>query len=81
VVGTQCKEEAFTFMASRLHSTLERSHRAARFCEPLSKLDFEPCDLLRHERDPRNDVTRQQAHSKLVRVLKNGRVIDCQAKR
>jgi hypothetical protein len=32
-------------------------------------------------RDPRNDVTRQQAQNNPVRVVKHNRVIDRQAKR
>jgi hypothetical protein len=36
---------------------------------------------MRYWRDPGNDVTRQQAHSELVRIMQNDRVIDGQAKR
>jgi hypothetical protein len=63
-----------------LHSRLESSHRALGFGEPLSKLDFEPCDLMRHRCHPGQDVTRQQTQSELVRVMKNDRVVDCQVK-
>jgi hypothetical protein len=35
---------------------------------------------MRYWRDPGNDVTRQQAHSELVRIMQNDRVIDGQAK-
>jgi hypothetical protein len=46
----------------------------------LSKLDLELCDLMRYRRHPGQDVTRQQAQSELVRVMKNDRVVDCQVK-
>jgi hypothetical protein len=36
---------------------------------------------MRYWRDAGNDVTRQQAHSELVRIVKNDHVIDGQAKR
>jgi hypothetical protein len=36
---------------------------------------------MRYRRDSGKDVTRQQAQSEPVRVVKNDRVIDCQAKR
>lgn len=65
----------------RLHSRLESSHRAPGFCEPLSKLDFELCDLMRQGCDSGNDVTRQQARSEVVRVVENDRVVDRQVKR
>jgi hypothetical protein len=66
---------------ARLHSGLKSSHRALGFGEPLSKLDFELCDLMRYRRDPGKDVTRQQAQSEPVRVVKNDRLVDCQTKR
>jgi len=36
---------------------------------------------MRHVRDPSKNVTRQQAHSEPVRVLKNDCVIDRQVQR
>ena len=68
-------------MDARLCSGVQGSHRALGFGEPLGKLDLELCDLTRSWRDPGNDVTRQQAHSELVRIVKNDRIIDGQAKR
>jgi hypothetical protein len=47
----------------------------------LSKVDFELCGLMRYVCDSGKDVTRQQAQSELVRVVKNDRVVDCQAER
>jgi hypothetical protein len=65
---------------ARLHSRLKSSHRALGFGEPLRKLDFELCDLVRYMCDSGKDVTRQQAQSELVRVVKNDRVGDKQVK-
>ena len=82
VVGPQRDHEAVTHVDARLHARLKRSHRALGFGEPPRDLDFELCAcLLRHVRDPRKNVTRQEAHSEPVRVVKNDRVIDSQAKR
>jgi hypothetical protein len=36
---------------------------------------------MRHVRDPSKNVTRQQAHSDPVRVVKNDRVVGSQVKR
>jgi len=36
---------------------------------------------MRYWRDAGDDVTRQQAHRELVRIVQNDRVIDGQAKR
>ncbi len=66
---------------ARRHSRLKSSHGALGFGEPLSKIDFELCDLMRRKCDSGKDVTRQQAHSQPVRVVKNDRVVDCQVKR
>jgi hypothetical protein len=66
-------------MDTWLHSRLEGSHGTPGFGEPLSKLDLELCDLMRRRCHPGQDVTRQQAQSELVRVLKHDRVVDCQA--
>jgi len=49
-------------------------------CEPLSKLDFELCDLIRHSCHPGQDVTRQQTHGQPVRVVKHDYVVNSQAK-
>ena len=82
VVGPQGDHEAVTHVDARLDSRLKRSHRALGFREPLSKLDLELCArLIRHGRDPGDDVTRQQAQDEPVRVLKNDRVVDRQVKR
>ncbi len=63
-----------------LHSRLKSSHRAPGFREPLSKLDFELCDLMRYGCNPGQNVTGQQTQSELVRVMKNDRVVDGQVK-
>jgi hypothetical protein len=47
----------------------------------LGQLDLELCDLMRCRCDSGKDVTRQQAHSEPVRIVKNDRVVDGQAKR
>lgn len=65
-------------MDARFHSRLESGHRAPRLGEPLSKIDFELCDLLPYRCHPGQDVTRQQAQSELVRVMKNDRVVERQ---
>jgi hypothetical protein len=82
VVGPQRDHEAVTHVDARLHPRLKRSHRAIGCGEPPRDLNFErgAC-LMRHVRDPRKNVTRQEAHSEPVRVVKNDRVIDSQAKR
>jgi hypothetical protein len=64
-------------------STLKSSHRAPGVGEPLSKLDFELCTLMRSRRHPCHPgkhVTRQQTQCEPVRVMKNDRVIDPQVK-
>jgi hypothetical protein len=47
----------------------------------LGELDLELCGLMRCRCDSGKDVTRQQAHSEPVRIVKNDRVVDGQAKR
>jgi hypothetical protein len=59
VVGPQRDHEAITPIGAWLHSRLESSHRAPGFSEPLSKLDFELCDLMRCGCHPGQDVARQ----------------------
>ncbi|HUY46061.1 MAG TPA: hypothetical protein VMV92_10090, partial [Streptosporangiaceae bacterium] len=49
--------------------------------EPLGKLDLELCGLMLCRCDSGKDVTRQQAHSEPVRIVKNDRVVDGQVKR
>ena len=63
---------------ARFDSRLERSDRTRGLGEPSSNGDFETCDLLRHGRDSSEDVTGQQAHRELVRVVNNDRVVDVQ---
>jgi hypothetical protein len=63
-----------------LDSRLKRSHRALGFGEPLRKLDFKPCGLMRHRCHPGQNVTRQQTQRESVRVMKNDRVVDGQIK-
>jgi hypothetical protein len=77
VVGPQRDREAVTHVDARLHPRLKLSHRAVGSGEPPSDLDFElgAC-LMRYMRHPSKNVTRQQAHSEPVRVVKNNRVID-----
>src|SRR5215468_614788 len=70
-----------TLIDARLCSGIWNSHRAPGFGEPLGQSDLELCDLMGYWRDPGNDVTGQQAHSELVRIMQNDRVIDGQAKR
>ena len=69
VVGPQRDHEAVTLIDARLHPRVESGHRAPGLGEPLSKLDLELCDLLRHRCHPGQDVTRQQTQSQLVRVV------------
>jgi hypothetical protein len=82
VVGPQRDHEAVTHVDARLHPRLKFSHRTIGFGEPPSDLDFELCAcLMRYMGDPSKNVTRQQAQSEPVRVLKNDPVIDPQVKR
>jgi hypothetical protein len=81
VVGPQGDDEAVTLVGARRRSRLKRSHRAAGLAEPLGKLDLEQRGVLRLRCDSGEDVTRQQADGEVVRVLKNDRVVDRQAKR
>ena len=67
-------------MHTWLNPRLKSSHRAPGFREPLSKLDFELCDLMRYRCHPGQNVTGQQTQSELVRVMKNDRMIDSQVK-
>ncbi|GAA2939575.1 hypothetical protein GCM10011428_67700 [Streptomyces violaceus] len=66
-------------MNTWLHSRLESGHRAPGIGEPLSQLDLELCDLIRYRCHPGQDVTGQQTQSELVRVMKDDRVVGCQA--
>ena len=81
VVGPQSDDEAVTLVGARLGSWLKSSHRAIGLGEPSSKLEFELSHLLRLRCDSGKDVTREQAHSELVRVLENDRIVDRQVKR
>jgi hypothetical protein len=67
-------------MDAWLHSRLKSSYRTPVFREPLSKLDLELCDLMRHRCNPGQNVTGQQTQRELVRVMKNDRVVDSQVK-
>jgi hypothetical protein len=58
---------AITLVDARRHSRLKSRHGALGFREPLSKLDFELCDLMLTA-PPGQDVAGQQTHSELVRV-------------
>jgi hypothetical protein len=82
VVGPQGDREAVTHVDAGLHPRLELGHWAIGVSEPPSDLDFElgACPV-RSMRDPSKNVTRQQAHSEPVRVVKNNRVIDPQVER
>jgi len=66
---------------AQLHAWLKGSHWASGRGEPLSKLDFELCNLMLYKGHPGQHVTRQQTQSELVRVLEHDRVAGCQAKR
>jgi hypothetical protein len=81
VVGPQRDGEAITLINARLYSGFQSSHRAPGFGEPLGKLDLELRGLMRCRCDSGKDVTRQQAHSEPVRIVKNDRVVGGQAKR
>jgi hypothetical protein len=81
VVGPQRDREAVTHVDARLHPRLKLGHGASGVGEPPSDLDFElGAWLMRYMRDPSKNVTRQQAHSEPVRVMKDNRVIDPQVK-
>jgi hypothetical protein len=80
VVGPQRDHKALPLIHPWLHSRLNSSHRTTGFDEPLSKLEFERCDLLRYRCHPGQDVTRQQTQGEPVRIMKNDRLIGCQAK-
>jgi hypothetical protein len=60
VVGPQCDQEAVTLVDAWLDSRLKSSHRALVFGEPLNKVDFELCGLMRYRCHPGQNVTRQQ---------------------
>jgi hypothetical protein len=62
-------------MDTRRHPRVESSHRARRCDEPLSKLDFEPGDLISDVRDSDKDIARQKPERELVRVVKNDGVV------
>ena len=68
-------------MDARLHSRLERGHRAPGLGEPLGQVDFELGDLMRHRSDPGHDVAGQQTQGELVRVVENDDVVRGQAER
>ena len=80
VVGPQRDRETITLVDAWLHSRLKSGRRAPGSGQPLSKSDFELCDLMLHVGHPGKHVTRQQTQSEPVRVLKNDRVVDCQTK-
>ena len=77
VVGPQRDHKAITLIDPWRHSRLKSRHRAPGFREPLSKLDFELCDLMRYRCHLGKDVIGQQTHSQLVRVVKHDRVVNC----
>ena len=61
VVGPHVHYEAVTHVDAWLDSRLKRSHRALGFREPLGELNLELCArLIRHGRDPGDDVARHQ---------------------
>ncbi len=64
-----------------LDPRLESSHRAPRSGEPLSKIDFERRDLMRDRCHLGQDIGRKETQRDSVRVVKNNRVVDCQAER
>jgi hypothetical protein len=75
VVGPQRDRKAVALIDERLHSTLERSHRALSFGEPSSNLNLEVGDLVSYVRDSSKDITRQKAYTEPVRVVKHDRVV------
>ena len=78
VVGPQRDHEAITLVHTWCHSRLKSGHRTPDFCEPLSKINLELCDLMRYRCHLGHNVTGQQTHSEPVRIMKNDRVIDYQ---
>jgi len=65
-----------------LDPRLQLGHRAVSSGESPRNLDFElGTRLARDMRDPRKNVTRHQAHSDPIRVVKDNRVIDSQLER
>ena len=66
---------------ARFDPGLERRDGAACCRKMLSELDLERGDLLPRERYSREDVTRQETQSKLVRVVDHDRVVDRQVQR
>jgi hypothetical protein len=80
VVGPQRDREAFTHVDSRLNPRLKLFHRAARFGEPPTHLDFElSACLMRQRRYPGENVTRSQAHRDAVRVVDDDSIINSKA--
>jgi hypothetical protein len=80
VVGPQRDREAVTHVDARLHPRFKLFHRAARFGEPPSDLDFElSACLMRQRRHPSENVTRGQAHRDAVRVVDDDSIIDSKA--
>lgn len=81
VVGPQRDHEGVTLVDAWFHSRLKGSHRALGLGEPLGKLDFELCVVVRYMCDSGEGVTGQQAQREPIRVLKNDRVVHRQTKR
>jgi hypothetical protein len=81
VVDPQRDDEASALVDARLYPGIQRAHRALGFGEPLGEIDLELGGLMHGRRDSGNDVTRQQAHSEPVRIVKNDGVVDVQVKR
>jgi len=66
----------------RLHPRLKLSHRATSFRQTASDLDFDVVRRLMDERpDPRENVTRGQAHDDAVPVMDNNGVVHSKAQR
>ena len=81
VVGPQRDDEAITLINARLYSGVQSSYRAPGFGELLGKVDLELCGLMRSRCDSGKDVTRPQAHSEPVGIVKNDRFVGGQVKR
>jgi hypothetical protein len=82
VVGPHRDSEGITQIDTGLNARLKVGHRAIRFSEAESNLDFElGFGLMRSRRDPRENIARDQAHGDAVRVVNDDRIVDSKAQR
>jgi len=64
---------------ARFYSRRKSGNRSLGLGEPLSKVDFELCNLVPSRSDSCKDVAGQQTQRQLVRVVKQDRIINGQA--